>query len=160
MRSFQGGLERALAVGAIRSSYVILKPSDGVDVNFFAYLFKSRGYISALQATADFIRDGQDLTEANFRQVDLPLLPLEEQARTAAYIGKATAHSAHEAVRLEREIELLREYRTRLIADVVTGKLDARDAAARLPVEAEIDTTEDDADLGAETENADGEAAA
>jgi len=32
-----------------------------------------------------------------------------------------------------REIELLREYRTRLIADVVTGKLDVRDAAARLP---------------------------
>jgi type I restriction enzyme S subunit len=36
----------------------------------------------------------------------------------------------------EREIELLREYRTRLVADVVTGKLDVREAAARLPDEA------------------------
>ena len=36
-----------------------------------------------------------------------------------------------------REIGLLREYRTRLIADVVTGKLDAREAAARLPDEVE-----------------------
>jgi type I restriction enzyme S subunit len=35
--------------------------------------------------------------------------------------------------RLEREIELLHEYRTRLIADVVTGKLDVREVAARLP---------------------------
>lgn len=44
--------------------------------------------------------------------------------------------------RLEREIELLREYRARLVADVVTGKLDVRalsaclaraDAARRLP---------------------------
>ena len=33
---------------------------------------------------------------------------------------------------LEREIELPREYRTRLIADVVTGKLDVREAAAKL----------------------------
>ena len=33
----------------------------------------------------------------------------------------------------EKEIELLCEYRTRLIADVVTGKLDVRDAAAGLP---------------------------
>lgn len=33
----------------------------------------------------------------------------------------------------EREIDLLREYRTRLITDVVTGKLDVREAAARLP---------------------------
>jgi type I restriction enzyme S subunit len=36
-----------------------------------------------------------------------------------------------------RAISLLREFRTRLIADVVTGKLDVREAAARLPVEAE-----------------------
>ena len=33
----------------------------------------------------------------------------------------------------QRQIELLREYRTRLIADVVTGKLDVREAAANLP---------------------------
>ena len=37
--------------------------------------------------------------------------------------------------RLEREIELLREYRTRLVADVVTGKLDVRPAARQLPEE-------------------------
>ena len=39
--------------------------------------------------------------------------------------------------RIRGEIELLREYRTRLIADVVTGKLDVREAAADLPEEAE-----------------------
>ena len=39
--------------------------------------------------------------------------------------------------RTEREIDLLREYRTRLIADVVTGKLDVREAAAQLPDEVE-----------------------
>ncbi|MDZ4820556.1 MAG: restriction endonuclease subunit S [Planctomycetota bacterium] len=35
--------------------------------------------------------------------------------------------------RLGREIALLREYRTRSISDVVTGKLDVREAAAHLP---------------------------
>ena len=35
--------------------------------------------------------------------------------------------------RAGRQIELLSEYRTRLIADVVTGKLDVREAAAALP---------------------------
>lgn len=39
--------------------------------------------------------------------------------------------------RAQREISLLREYRTRLIANVVTGKLDVREAATRLPDEAE-----------------------
>ena len=37
--------------------------------------------------------------------------------------------------RLEREIALLREYRTRLVADVVTGKLDVR--GVTLPAESE-----------------------
>ncbi len=35
--------------------------------------------------------------------------------------------------RANREIELLRKYCIRLIADVVTGKLDVRKAAAELP---------------------------
>jgi len=33
------------------------------------------------------------------------------------------------------ELSLLREYRTRLVADVVTGKVDVRHAARQLPVE-------------------------
>ena len=40
--------------------------------------------------------------------------------------------------RANREIGLLQEYRTRLIADVVTGKLDVRAAAAALPEAPEI----------------------
>jgi type I restriction enzyme S subunit len=48
----------------------------------------------------------------------------------------------------------MQEYRTRLVADVVTGKLDVREAAARLPDEA-ISDTEDEADLTDETEAAD-----
>jgi type I restriction enzyme S subunit len=46
--------------------------------------------------------------------------------------------------RIDREISLLREYRTRLIADVVTGKLDVRDAAASLPEETNETETFDD----------------
>src|SRR4051812_5245123 len=58
MRSFQGGLERAWANGCIRSSYVVLRPATALVVGYYAYLFKSNGYIRALQSTASFIRDG------------------------------------------------------------------------------------------------------
>ncbi len=46
-------------------------------------------------------------------------------------------------------MSLLREYRTRLVADAVTGKLDVREAAASLPAEpgAEVEATEPDEDL-------------
>ena len=51
----------------------------------------------------------------------------------------------------KREIVVVREYRTRLIADVVTGKLDVREAAAGLP---EVDplAAEDDPDDGSNPE--------
>lgn len=158
MRSFQGGLERAWASGCIRSSYVVLQPSPGIHVDFFAYLFKSYGYIQALQTTANFIRDGQDLNFGNFSQVDLPLVPYDEQRAIAEYLDRATSGIAYGIVRAQREIDLIREYRTRLIADVVTGKVDVRAAAAALPaefdepVDALYEGEDDDADAGDEDE--------
>ena len=46
---------------------------------------------------------------------------------------RATASIDASIDRARHEIELLGEYRTRLIADVVTGKLDVREVAADLP---------------------------
>ena len=130
MRSFQGGLERAWATGCIRSSYVVLRPSIDVDVKFFSHLFKSQAYIQALQSTANFIRDGQDLNFNNFCAVDLPFPPTEEQRMMAVALGEATANIDVTIANARREIELMEEYRTRLIADVVTGKIDVRNTYA------------------------------
>ena len=135
MRSFQGGLERAWASGCIRSSYIVLRPAIEVDVEFFSYVFKSQAYIQALRSTANFIRDGQDLTFDNFCAVDLPFPPAEEQRKIAVALREATADISAAIARARRQIELVQEYRTRLIADVVTGKLDVRAAAAQLPDE-------------------------
>jgi len=82
-----------------------------------------------------------------------------EQESIVEYVGRACAPLDVVISRLNREIELLREYRTRLVADVVTGKLDVREAALRLPEEAPPDTAEDDADLNTDAEAADEEAA-
>ena len=46
----------------------------------------------------------------------------------------------------------MREYRTRLVADVVTGKLDVREAAARLPEENAPEIIDDDPELSEEPE--------
>jgi type I restriction enzyme S subunit len=133
MRSFQGGLERAWSSGAIRSSYVVLQPGPAVDVEFFSYLFKSHDYIRALQSTAEFIRDGQDLTFENFCRVDLPMLPIQEQRAIATDIARSTSGINSNVASVAGELDLIREYRSRLISDVVTGKVDVRDVAADLP---------------------------
>ena len=133
MRSFQGGLERAWRSGCIRSSYIVLQAATELSVGYFGHLFKSAGYIAALQSTANFIRDGQDLNFENFCRVDVPFPPIEEQRQIAQAVDTGTEHIASSIERLRRQISSLREYRARLIADVVTGKLDVRDVAAELP---------------------------
>ena len=65
--------------------------------------------------------------------IDVPRPPLHEQTAIVEHLDKATAGIDAAISRAHRQIELLREYRTRLIADVVTGKLDVREAAAQLP---------------------------
>ena len=133
MRSFQGGLERAWETGCIRSSYIVLQPATRLAVGYFGHLFKSIGYITALRSTANFIRDGQDLNYENFCRVDLPFPPIEEQHRITMVLDRAAVNIDSIIERSRRQIGSLGEYRTRLIADVVTGKLDVREAAAGLP---------------------------
>lgn len=62
--------------------------------------------------------------------------PRPEQDQISAYLDGKLSGVDHVIKNALHEIVLLREYRTRLTADVVTGKLDVREAAARLPVEA------------------------
>lgn len=93
------------------------------------------------------------------RSLRIGLPPVEEQERILESVDDSTGQLDTAISRLEREIELLREYRTRLVADVVTGKLDVREAASRLPEEAPLKTVEEDVDLSDETEAADEEAA-
>ena len=65
----------------------------------------------------------------------VPVPPSEEQAVIATDIEQQTAYIDVTVNRDHRQISFLREYRTRLITDVVTGKLDVREAAAQLPDE-------------------------
>ena len=69
--------------------------------------------------------------------LDIPLLcpPSIEQTAIVEYLERATAATNGDIERARRQVELMQEYRTRLIADVVTGKLDVREAAAQLPNE-------------------------
>lgn len=124
MRSFQGGIERAWASGAIRSSYVVLKPGPGVHASFFQYVLKSAGYIRALQATGDFIRDGQDLSFANFVRVDLPLVPMDEQAAVARFLDWANGRLERTIQAKRKVIALLTEQKQAIVQRAVTFGLE------------------------------------
>jgi type I restriction enzyme S subunit len=87
-----------------------------------------------------FLADGSEntiahLTAEKLRRYRVPFPPTAEQAAIARSLDEALIAANRSLDHAGREISLLREYRTRLIADVVTGKLDVRAAAASLPEE-------------------------
>lgn len=79
------------------------------------------------------------ISQRHIRAWRIPLPPLAEQVEIVQFIDEELRVFDEVSTRASEEIELLREFRTRLTADVVTGQLDVRAAAARLP---ELDPSE------------------
>lgn len=124
MRSFQGGIEWSNLRGKISSAYVMLIPQKQyVYSPYFRWLLKSHNYILALQSTSNLVRDGQALRYDNFRMVDLPLVPLDEQRAIADYLNKKIAKLDSIIADVTEQIEKLKEYRQSVISEVVTGKV-------------------------------------
>jgi type I restriction enzyme S subunit len=77
--------------------------------------------------------DMWSLRPQHFKIIEFPCPPLSEQATIVDRCRTQTKKIDLAIEAIETEILLLKEYRTRLISDVVTGKLDVREEASKLP---------------------------
>ena len=85
-----------------------------------------------------------NLSRTAGRRITLPTI--QQQRSIIEYVTREIVSTSMLQDNAERQIALLREYRTRLIADVVTGKLDVREASAVLPEAAPVAGNRDRAD--------------
>lgn len=119
--------------GMITGAYTVLE-SRNADIAAFLELFyiamDDRKLLSPLYSG---LRN--TIPKERFLGAKTPIPPEDERTEILIAVKERTASLNMAISRLECEIDLLREYRTRLVADVVTGKLDVREAAARLPDE-------------------------
>jgi type I restriction enzyme, S subunit len=149
MWAWMGALGVSTYSGIISPAYAVYRPLQpkGIIGIYMDGLLRSRPYVSNIICRSTGLRASRlRLYPEEFFRLLFIRPPAEEQQRIVERIGDETAELGIAISRLEREIDLLREYRTRLVADVVTGKLDVREAATRLPAEAPMDSVEDDAD--------------
>ena len=84
----------------------------------------SSGWIDAINNKATI----PHFTKEKLDYLPITLPPITEQNAIVEYSDKATTAIEQAIVHARRQIELMEEYRTRLIADVVTGKIDVREA--------------------------------
>lgn len=92
------------------------------------------------------------LTCADLKRFKIAFPAVEEQRQVIIFLAKETVLIDQTIDRAQREIELIQEYRARLIADVVTGRVDVRHlavgpAVGELALEDEADDETDDDEL-------------
>jgi type I restriction enzyme, S subunit len=83
----------------------------------------------------------ENLNAGMVARLRVPRPPLREQGEILEFVRRQQIQNEDTLSTVEREIRLLREYQTRLTADIVTGKLDVRAAVGNLPAKSEeLDT--------------------
>ena len=119
--------------GMVTGAYTRFVCVDETTARFAYLLYLSLDDRKALRPLYSGLRKA--IATQTFLGAKLALPPANERATIIEHVEKAIADIEAAIARARRQIELLQEYRTRLIADVVTGKLDVREAAAQLPDE-------------------------
>ncbi len=130
-----GSVGQSSYTGCLSPVYYVLKPRSNEHHNaYFNALFQvERFHSSLVRFGKGILAHRMRIPMIDLKTVMLPVPPPDEQLAIADRVVKATAELRAAKAGIEAEIALLKEYRVRLISDVVTGKLDVRDEAAKLP---------------------------
>ncbi|MBN8691235.1 MAG: restriction endonuclease subunit S [Armatimonadetes bacterium] len=104
----------------------ILRPkADELSGEFLLRCLQDRLIATQLHVAANGItRYG--LSQGSIKSCLIPVPPLGEQGELVSHLMEATRDLTLAISKAQAEIDLIREYRTRLVADVVTGQLDVR----------------------------------
>jgi len=137
MQAGNGVIFASTLTGLVSPDYAVFDPIGDANVAFLGELFRSLKVRAKFRAESKGLGTGTSgflrLYNDRFGAIHVALPPCAEQRAILTGLAVELSSVNTATARLEREIEILREYRTRLVADVVTGKLDVREAAARLP---------------------------
>ena len=123
MKSWQGSYGVSEYEGIVSPAYFTCK-LQGVDKDFFSTAIRSKIYVSFFARNSKGIRvDQWDLSPIALKSIPFALPPLDEQHAIVSYITKKTAKIDTLTSKLQQEIESIKEYKQRLISDVVTGQI-------------------------------------
>ena len=112
------------------TGFAVLSPREGVVPEYLGLTLQSDPFINRVTANSIGIAYPA-IAETRLGTFHVAMPPdADEQRAIVKRVQDETATLTTWIERTQREIDLIREYRTRLIADVVTGKVDVRQASA------------------------------
>ena len=136
MWAYMAALGVARQKGLVSPSYGVYRPFQDRSLNpdFIDHLLRTETYRTAYLTRSTGITDSRlRLYPDAFLGIQLLSPPIEEQRTIVQYLDKTERQFQAHISAKKRQIELMEEYRIRLVADIVTGKLDVRKAAEELP---------------------------
>lgn len=107
--------------GIITSAYVVCRPRKDVNYEYYTYLFKGMDSMKLFHGMGTGIR--LTLSFKEMKKQILPIPPHSEQHDIVSYIKERSAKIDILTSKLQQEIESIKEYKQRLISDVVTGQI-------------------------------------
>ena len=123
MKSWQGSYGVSKYEGIVSPAYYTCK-LQGVNKDFFSMAIRSKAYIPFFGQYSKGIRvDQWDLSPVSLKTIPFILPPIEEQRSIVSYINERTTKIETLSKKIEQEIVYLKEYKQRLISDVVTGQV-------------------------------------
>ncbi len=146
MKAWQGSYGISDYTGIVSPAYFIFDVHfDNLD--YFHFAIRSKVYVNFFAQASDGIRVGQwDLQMDKMKEIPFIIPPVEEQIAIVEHVRASMPKYDDLITKLSEEIKVLEEYKTKIITDVVMGKVDVRDV--------EIPDYEFEEELG-ETEDAD-----
>ena len=133
MRMWQGAVGVVPVDGLVSPAYVVADPVECTESRYYGYLFRTRAYKHVVKSfSRGIVSDRDRLYWDDFKRLASLVPPPHEQAAIVGFLDHAVRRIRSAISATQRQIELVHEYRTRRIAEVVTGKLDVREAAATL----------------------------
>lgn len=148
MKAWQGSYGISDYTGIVSPAYFIFDVSFD-NLEYFHYAIRSKVYVNFFAQASDGIRVGQwDLQMDKMKEIPFIVPPADEQVAIVDYIKRTLPQYDVAIEKLSAEVETLEEYKTKLIADVVTGKIDVRDI--EIP---EYEFVDEDADTDSDSDD-------
>ena len=125
MDAFAGAIGVSDSDGKGTPVYSVCSPRQSANAYYYALVIREMARNQWILALAKGIRErSTDFRYTTLAAEKLPLPPINNQAAIVKYLDKVTVDTDAAVDRARRQVELMEEYRTRLIADVATGQID------------------------------------
>ena len=120
LRSFQGGFEYSLYEGVCSPAYQVFYPITPICDLYYRYLFKSQSFISKMNNITVGIREGKNIQYIDFANSQIPVPPIAEQERIAAFLDAECAEIDTVLEKTRASIEEYKKLKQAVITQAVT----------------------------------------